>query len=252
MRPGRLERRITRSPRRTASRTLCVTKITVRPVSLQRRSSSSWSTSRVIASSAPKGSSMSRTSASCASERARATRWRMPPDSSWGSLEANAVRFTRSRSWSAWACRSPRGTFRIFSGSSTLPRAVSQGNSADSWNISVVRASPVSMVPALGRSSPAIRLSKVLFPQPEAPRRQTNSPGATSRVMLSSAWRALPWVPKTLETWSMTTAGRVESSTGGTVEDTTTSCGTCVVTAWGPSRRGSLAAVSASFRNDRS
>ena len=31
MRPGRLERRITRSPRRTASRTLWVTKITVRP-----------------------------------------------------------------------------------------------------------------------------------------------------------------------------------------------------------------------------
>src|SRR5579864_4448943 len=46
-RPGRKLRRATRSPSRTASRTLCVTKITVRPVSDQMRSSSSCSKSRV-------------------------------------------------------------------------------------------------------------------------------------------------------------------------------------------------------------
>ena len=92
----------------------------------------------------------------------------------------------------------------------------------------------------------------MLFPQPEAPRRQTNSPGATSRVMLSSAWRALPWVPKTLETWSMTTAGRVESSTGGTVEDTASFVRDVRRHSLGTFTTGSLAAVSASFRNDRS
>ena len=45
----------------------------------QIRSSSSWRMSRVMASSAPNGSSMSRMSASCASARARATRCRIPP-----------------------------------------------------------------------------------------------------------------------------------------------------------------------------
>ena len=34
--------------------------------------------------------------------------------------------------------------------------------------------------PAVGRSSPATRLSSVLLPQPDAPSRHTNSPGATS------------------------------------------------------------------------
>ena len=48
---------------------------------------------------------------------------------------------------------------------------------------------------ALGRSSPAMRLSSVLLPQPDAPSRQTNSPVATSRVTLSSAWSASPGVP---------------------------------------------------------
>src|SRR5664280_1115641 len=44
-----------------------------------------------------------------------------------------------------------------------------------------------STVPTLGRSRPATRWSRVVFPHPEAPTRQTNSPGATSREM---SWRA--------------------------------------------------------------
>ena len=46
-----------------------------------------------------------------------------------------------------------------------------------------------SMLPVVGRSSPAIRLRSVDLPQPEAPSRQTNSPGAMSRVMSSSTTR---------------------------------------------------------------
>src|SRR3981081_1973261 len=80
-RPGLKVSKATRSPRRTASRTLCVTKMMVRPVSAHMRSSSSCSRSRVCASSAAKGSSISRTSGSVARARARATRWRMPPES---------------------------------------------------------------------------------------------------------------------------------------------------------------------------
>ena len=44
-----------------------------------------------------------------------------------------------------------------------------------------------STVPAVGRSRPAIRLSRVVLPHPEAPTRQTNSPGATSS---ETSWRA--------------------------------------------------------------
>ena len=97
-----------------------------------------------------------------------------------------------------------------------------------------------------------MRLSRVLFPQPEAPRRQTNSPGATSRVMLSSAWRELPSVPKTLDTWSMTTAGREESSTAGAVEDTCDFVRDVRRHSLGTFTIGSFAAVSALLRNDRS
>ena len=65
------------------------------PVARHTRSSSPCSTSRVMASSAANGSSISsRPEApsvvlvAAASERASATRWRMPPDSSCGRLSA--------------------------------------------------------------------------------------------------------------------------------------------------------------------
>ena len=73
-----------------------------------------------------------------------------------------------------------------------LPRTDSQGNSADSWNMSEVRPWTAT-VPAAGESSPASRLRSVLLPQPEAPTRQQNSPGATSREMRS---RAKVWLPR--------------------------------------------------------
>ena len=63
-RPGRLVRSTIRSPSRAASRTLWVTNRIDRRVACQIRSSSSWRMSRVIASSAPNGSSISRTSVS--------------------------------------------------------------------------------------------------------------------------------------------------------------------------------------------
>ena len=84
--------------------------------------------------------------------------------------------------------------------------AVSHGNSAASWNISAGRPSVVT-VPEVGLSSLLIRFSRVDFPQPDAPSRQTNSPGATDRLMLSSA-ATLPRRPvKTLLTESMDDSG---------------------------------------------
>ena len=92
-----------------------------------------------MASSAPNGSSISSTSASCDSARASATRWRIPPDSSCGRFLANSLRCTSSSSSSTRTLRSSFGTLRSLSARSMLPRAVSHGNSAASWNISVVR-----------------------------------------------------------------------------------------------------------------
>src|SRR4029450_2017493 len=45
----------------------------------------------------------------------------------------------------------------------------------------------ISMVPSLGARKPAIILSVVVLPQPEGPRRETNSPGCSSRSKASTA-----------------------------------------------------------------
>ena len=76
-----------------------------------------------------------------------------------------------------------------------LRRTLSQGKSADSWNMSAGRPSVTSTEPWVGESRPATMLSSVLLPQPDAPTRQTNSPGATSSVRRSSATTALPECP---------------------------------------------------------
>ena len=65
-----------------------------------------------------------------------------------------------------------------------------------------------STVPDVGWSRPATMLSSVLLPQPDAPSRQTNSPGATSRLMRSSAATEARPLPNTFETSAMETADR--------------------------------------------
>src|SRR5215472_12893658 len=205
--PGRLLSSTTRSPRRTASRTLCVTNSTVRFRPARTRSSSSCSRPAVIASSAPNGSSISSTSASWASARASATRCRMPPDSSCGRFLPNPPRWTASSRSAARALRSARPAPRARSASSTLPAAVSKGNSHGSWNISATLP-PTLIWPAVGLSRPATRDSSVDLPQPDAPIRQLNSPGAAVRVTWSRARTAVPPRPYVLETpVSATAAG---------------------------------------------
>ena len=102
----------------------------------QIRSSSSWRMSRVMASSAPNGSSMSRTSASCASARASATRWRMPPESSCGWRLANGGELDHlEQLGDALPGAAPWAPCAACSGSSTLRSTLSHGNSAASWNM---------------------------------------------------------------------------------------------------------------------
>src|SRR6266498_5100323 len=215
-RPGRLLSRMTRSPRRTASRTLWVTNRMVRSCSRQIRSSSSCRMSRVIASSAPNGSSINRMSASCARARASATRWRMPPDSSCGRLWPKPLSRTTSSSSSPRCLRSARPRPRSRNGSSTLPATESHGNSAASWNINETCRRPMSSVPPLIWSRPATNDSSVLLPQPDAPSRHTNSPCRTVRETRSRASSALAPDPYRLETASRptTTSPRPVSGRG--------------------------------------
>ena len=81
-RPGRPLMTSTRSDRNTASAIECVMNSTDGRLSSQTRCSSIIMFSRVIASKAEKGSSITSTEGSRTSERASETRCCMPPESS--------------------------------------------------------------------------------------------------------------------------------------------------------------------------
>ena len=214
-RPGRLVSSTIRSPRRAASRTLWVTNRIVRPVASQIRSSSSWRMSRVMASRAPKGSSMRSTSESLASARASAARCRMPPESSCGWRFAKAVSWTISRSSATRSLRSPLGRRRSLRGSSTFRSTDSHGKRAASWNMN--EGSPARWTePRVGASRPATRFNRVDLPQPDAPRMETNSPALTVSEMSSSAVTVPVPLPKVLVTPSMRTVMRPAAPSGAT------------------------------------
>ncbi len=80
--PGRGVITIRCVARNSASSTLWVMKKTILPVACQTSRMISWIASRVNASSAPSGSSISSSSGSDASARAMPTRCCMPPESS--------------------------------------------------------------------------------------------------------------------------------------------------------------------------
>ena len=134
MAPGRGVITITRSDRNTASEIEWVTNSTVFCVRCQTVWRSTCICSRVRASSAPNGSSISSIGGSRSSARQSATRWRMPPESSNGRLSSNPSSPTEassSRARSTWAFSSSP---RITQGSSTLPVTVRQSSSKSLWN----------------------------------------------------------------------------------------------------------------------
>ena len=112
----------TRSPSRMASSMSWVTKMIVVRCWSQMSSRNSCIRSRVIASSAPNGSSISSSDGREASARANAARCCMPPDSSCGNASPNPARPTRSSS--AAASASSSGSSRSCSrGGPLRPRA---------------------------------------------------------------------------------------------------------------------------------
>ena len=94
-RPGRGAMTMIRSARNTASSMLWVMKTMVLPVSSQISWSRRFISSRVKASSAPNGSSISSTDGSTESARTIAARCCMPPESSRGYLLSKPSRPTR-------------------------------------------------------------------------------------------------------------------------------------------------------------
>src|SRR5262245_29045925 len=187
----------------------------VLPVSLCTRSSSSCRTSRVCASSALNGSSISRMAGSMASARARLTRCCMPPDSWCGNCSLAAPSPT---SWSNDWARSPRwrrGTPWSSRPNSTLARADRHGSRFACWNTKP-RSRPVPATglpstrisPASRRIRPWMMRNSVVLPQPLSPISDTISPSCTSKLTRRSTGNrcsSLYWPPRTrnvLDTFS--------------------------------------------------
>ncbi len=144
-----------------------------------------------VGSSAESGSSTSHRLAGDTRARARATRWRCPPERMLGQSCARSARPTSSSA----ACASGRRSLE--SPSETLSSTRRQGSRRASWNIRRTSGLPgrgscrsSSTEPAVGSSSPASRRSSVLLPQPLCPTMATNSPLPKVRSTPRSTGRA--------------------------------------------------------------
>src|SRR5215468_5404917 len=182
------------------------------------RSRNSCIRMRVIASSAPNGSSISSTEGRVTMARANAARCCMPPDSSCGNASLNPDRPTVARIASASASSSGSSRSSVpaarwaFGPNRTFFLVVSQGNSIGVWN-SMPRSGagpatgrpPTVTEPSSHSSAPAMMRSRVDFPQPDGPSRQTNSPAPTWRLAPDTATVRRPARRKVLPTESSTT-----------------------------------------------
>src|SRR2546428_400747 len=158
------------------------------------RESSSCITSRVCASRAPNGSSMSTMDGLLASARAIATRCFIPPESCTGNFVACSRSPTMSRYRAAISRHRAASTPARRGPNSTFWATVSQGKRTYSWKTTprsgpgpVIGVASTSTRPRVGGRKPATMLSSVDFPQPDGPSRHRSSPAWTSRLMSTSA-----------------------------------------------------------------
>ena len=219
--PGRPVRQTTRSARNTASVIEWVTSTAVAGWCSQTRCSSTFIVSRVMASSAPKGSSRSRTSGSAMSARAMAARWAMPTESSVGRWSPKPSISTRSSMASARSRRAPgpRPGAAGAAPRSRRPRAMATGGppgtprpappppSGSTRSSSHTARSPIRTWPSDGGVRPATARSSVVLPQPDGPTTATTSPSWTVRSMPSRAWTADGPSPNCFSTPSRTIWG---------------------------------------------
>src|SRR4029077_11219596 len=199
MRPGRGDNTTPRSASRMASGMEWVTNRMVLRRSSQMRSSSRLISSRVRASSAPKGSSIRSRPGSGSRARQIATRCCMPPDSSRGYLVSKPARpVSSSRSPAGLRyCRGSRPS--ISTEKSTLSSTVRQGSRTGCWKTKPTSGngprtgwSRTWIWPLEGATRPATSLSRVLLPQPLGPTRVTNSFSPTVSVVSARAWTGSP------------------------------------------------------------
>ena len=163
------------------------------PVSIQISWISRFISSRVKASSAPNGSSISSTDGSTARLRTIEARCCMPPESSRGNLFSKPLRLTRSSNCSM---RSMSGLRRLqFEGKRDVLEQIAPGQEIgvleDHRDFGVRLGDDVvaraGSRPLVRSCSPAIDHSSVVLPQPDGPRMQRNSPSRTSSEPCSSA-----------------------------------------------------------------
>ena len=129
IRPGRALITTTRDDRNTASGIEWVTNTIVVPVCSQIRRTSPFIRSRVISSSAPNGSSISRIRGSNESARAIATRCCIPPDSWYGMCFSEVAQLDELEHLPGPLRPRRRVLPRISSGSLTLSSTLRQSNS---------------------------------------------------------------------------------------------------------------------------
>ncbi len=133
----------------------------------------------MIASSAPNGSSIKSTSASWASARASATRWRMPPDSSCGTLVGELAQPHEVEQLERPLRALGAGRRRAASSAARRWRRPCARGAAPHPGTSTPCGRRRRSYPHVGWSSPATSESSVDLPQPEAPTTHTNSPRRT-------------------------------------------------------------------------
>ena len=162
---------------------------TVRPRSACRDSTSSRMSSRSDSSRALKGSSMSTAPGAATSARARATRWRCPPEISCVRRSPRPASCTFSSIRAACSRRDVRPTPRTLRGKATLSSTLMLGKSRASWNTiatprllagrsSTARPSK-STRPESCTARPLTTRRSVVLPAPLSPRMETNAPWGT-------------------------------------------------------------------------
>ena len=187
-----------------------VTKMNVIPISRWIRLSSICIASRSLRSRAASGSSSSSALGRLTSALARATRCCWPPDSCAGRRTANSARRTTSSISIARRRTSADSTFLARRPKATLSNTDMCGKRAYCWKTVLTlrlcggtsdTSTPSSMTrPLVGRSKPAMIFSSVVFPHPEGPSKEKNSP----RRMEKSARSTATNVPNSLRTPSRT------------------------------------------------
>ena len=160
-------------------------------------STSARMSSRSDSSRALNGSSMRTARGFATSARARATRWRWPPEISCVRRAPKPASCTFSSMRWAWACRSSLPTPRILSGNATLSSTDMLGKSRASWNtIETPRllagrsstAAPSNRTrPSSCTARPFATRSSVVLPAPLSPRMETNARSGTLRVTSRSS-----------------------------------------------------------------